>query len=706
MLSPKDLLNFLRVKAMRPLSFREICDKLKLSSPERRLLRKLVKQLVASGDMVKTRSGLYGLPQEMSLITGHFEAHRDGFGFVIQDKPGQRDIFIPARKTLGAMDNDRVVARIENAEKRDGRVVRIIQRAHTKITGIFESDRTGFYVRPKKRSVQFDLYIPASEKGRAKDGDPVIAEVVSYPTESRPAAGRIIKVLKSPETPREDVEAIIEGLHLPKRFSAEVLKEARSLSMTEKPGSLARKDLRDIVTMTIDGERARDFDDAVSIRKKKDGWTLWVHIADVGYFVEWGSLLDEDARARGTSVYFPDHVIPMLPKELSEDLCSLKPGVERFAFSVELDFDSSGSRTDASFYPSLIVSNERMTYSSVKKIILDRDAHERERYQHITHDLDLMSELAGLIKDKRSKRGSLDFDLPEPEVLLDIQGNPEAIVAAERTFAHMLIEEFMIAANEAVAEYLESKGVPSLYRIHEEPDLSKMQDVARAVRPLGISVSATGLKPQDFAQILSSARRKKDFAGSVKEEILNHIILRSLKQARYSTLNVGHFGLASKSYTHFTSPIRRYPDLVVHRILRELIGSGRLDSESSGMLASILPDIASSSSMAERRADEAEMDVVAAMKAWFMRDKIGDEFEGRVISVAQHGLKIRLIDFYIEGFLHVSYMNDDYYQYDEKNICLTGLHKKRRFAIGSSMNVRIDRVDIEEREIVLGMAGK
>ncbi|MBN2655092.1 MAG: ribonuclease R, partial [Nitrospirae bacterium] len=557
----------------------------------------------------------------------------------------------------------------------------------------------------KKRSVQFDLYIPGAEKGKAKDGDFVIAEVVSYPTESRPAAGRIIKVLKSPETPAEDIEAIIEGLHLPKRFSHEVLSEARSLKMSEKPGSLTRKDLRDLLTVTIDGERAKDFDDAVSIKKKKDGWKLWVHIADVGYFVEWDSALDAEARSRGTSVYFPDRVIPMLPKELSEDLCSLKPNLERFAFSVEIDFDSSGARSGASFYPSLIVSNERMTYTSVKKIVVDHDAGERKKYAHVSDDLDLMAELAGLIKDKRAKRGSLDFDLPEPEVLLDIRGNPEAIIASERSFAHMLIEEFMIAANEVVAEFLEHKGVPSLYRIHEEPDLSRMQDVSRAVRPLGVSVPGSGLKPSDFASILNSARRKKDFSGSVEEEILNHIILRSLKQARYSTVNVGHFGLASASYTHFTSPIRRYPDLVVHRILRELLTSKKLEPSVTGTLNNILPEIASSSSMAERRADEAEMDVIAAMKAWFMKDKVGDEFEGRVISVAQHGLKIRLRDFYVEGFLHVSYMTDDYYQYDEKNICLFGLHKKRRFAIGSSIKVRIDRVDLQDREIVLGMAG-
>lgn len=701
-----EIKEFLKQKAMRPVSFTDICDRMKLSSPERRSMRRTIRQMVDSGEIMRTRTGCYGLPDEMNLITGYFEAHRDGFGFVIQEKPNERDIFIPARKTLGAMDNDRVVARIENAEKRDGRIVRIIERAHTRIAGIFEADRTGFYVRPKKRAVQFDLYIPGSEKGSAKDGDMVIAEVVAYPTETRPAAGRVVKVLKRPVSPREDVEAIIEELHLPKRFPHDALVEARSLRMEEDPGAMLRRDLRDMTTFTIDGEKARDFDDAVSIKKKRNGYTLWVHIADVGYFVKWDTPLDTEARDRGTSVYFPDRVIPMLPKELSEELCSLKPEVERFAFSVEMDFDSQGRRTRASFYPSTIVSNERMTYTSVKKIVVDNDSNERKKYEHILDDLDMMSELAGLIKDVRAKRGSLDFDLPEPEVLLDIQGNPEAIVASERNFAHMMIEEFMVAANEAVAEFIEAQAVPSLYRIHEEPDISKMQDVSKMLRVLGVSAGRSVMQPRDFSGVLNSARRKKDFAGSVKEEILNHIILRSLKQARYSTINVKHFGLASKCYTHFTSPIRRYPDLVVHRILRELLTDRRLSDARMSELNNILPDIAFSSSRTERRAADAEMDVIAAMKAWFMKDRIGEEFEGRVISVAQHGLKIRLKDFYVEGFLHVSYMTDDYYQYDEKNISLAGLHKKRSFSIGSSIIVRIDRVDIEEREIALGMADR
>ncbi|MCE5311964.1 MAG: ribonuclease R [Nitrospiraceae bacterium] len=702
----KEIKEFLRHKARRPMGFKDICDRMKLSSPERRSLRRIIRQMVESGEIMRTRSGCYGLPEEMNLVNGYFEAHRDGFGFVIQEQPGERDIFIPARKTLGAMDNDRVVARIENVDKRDGRIVRIIERAHTKIAGIFESDRTGFYVRPKKRSAQFDLYIPHAERAGAKDGDLVIAEVVSYPTEMRPASGRIVKVLRRPVSPREDVEAIIEEMHLPKRFPHDALAEARSLRMESRPGSHRRKDLKKLTTFTIDGEHAKDFDDAVSIRKNSDGYTLWVHIADVGFFVKWNSTLDMEARERGTSVYFPDRVIPMLPKELSEELCSLKPSVERFAFSVEMDFDDRGRRKRAAFYPSVIISNERMTYTSVKKIVIDKDADERKKYEHILSDLDMMAELAGLIKVLRAKRGSLDFDLPEPEVLLDIQGNPEAIVAVERNFAHIMIEEFMISANEAVAEFIEEQAAPSLYRIHEEPDLSKMQEAAKMAKLFGISAGRSGMLPRDFSSMLSAGRRKKGFAGSVQEEILNHIILRSLKQARYSTINVGHFGLASKSYTHFTSPIRRYPDLVVHRVLRELLLHGALSDKRIAELTNMLPDIAFSSSRTERRAADAEMDVIAAMKAWFMKERVGEEFEGRVISVAQHGLKIRLKDFYVEGFLHVSYMTDDYYQYDEKGMALSGRHSKKSFSIGSSIDVRIDRVDIEEREIVLGMAGR
>jgi ribonuclease R len=387
----------------------------------------------------------------------------------------------------------------------------------------------------------------------------------------------------------------------------------------------------------------------------------------------------------------------MLPKELSEDLCSLRPKVERFAVTVEMEFDKDGERLSRRLYPSIIISDERMTYTSVKKILVDRDTKEREKYNYLLNEFEIMGELCNTLKDRRLKRGSLDFDLPEPEVLLDIQGNPEAIIKAERNFAHMIIEEFMVAANEAIAEYFESHGVPGLYRIHEGPESTKVDEIISVINSFETLKGRKTMKAKDLSNLVKQIR------GLPEEEIINLMILRSLKQARYSAVNVGHFGLASECYTHFTSPIRRYPDLVIHRILREVLMKKHLADKRIQELKSILPEVAFHSSRMERQSEEAERAVLDAMRVWFMKDKAGEEFEGKVVSVTPSGLKIRLKDFYVEGFLHVSYMTDDFYRYDEKSLSLYGIHKKKRFSIGKELKVRIDRVDIEEREIIFGI---
>jgi ribonuclease R len=697
MLTKEFIISFFKDKVSNPLSFKEIARSLKLSHPESRRLKKYLRELVKDGEIVRTRKGLYGPIEEMNLVTGRFEMHKEGYGFVISERPGERDIFVPARATLGAMDNDRVVVRIENRKKREGSIVRILQRAHTRIAGTFESGRYGFYVRPKKRSIPFDILVAPGKRNNAKNGDTVIAEIIDYPTDKRPPTAKIIKVLKKPKTPLDEVELIIDELNLPRRFPHDVIEEARSLYTKSPESEQKRKNLRNLKTVTIDGERAKDFDDAISIEKKNNIYKLWVHIADVGFFVRWNSLIDLEARKRGTSVYFPDRVIPMLPKELSEDLCSLKPNVDRYAFTVEIDIDNKGNRVNRKFYPSIINSNERMTYTTVKKILVDQEEKERNRYDYLLRDFELMGELCNILKSKRMKRGSLDFDLPEPEVLLDIQGNPEAIIKAERNFAHRIIEEFMICANEAVAEYLESLDVPNIYRVHEEPDPTKIDEIFKIVNTLGILKAYKGIKAKDFSNILDIIR------DTPEEEIINHLILRSLKRARYSTINVGHFGLASKSYSHFTSPIRRYPDLVVHRILREVLTKKYLSEKRIKELESILPEIAFHSSVTERQADEAEMAVLEAMRVWFMRNRLGESFEGRVISVTPYGLKIRLKDVFIDGFLHVSFMTDDFYQYDENTMTLYGIKRKKRFSIGKDVTVRVERVDMEEREVIFGL---
>lgn len=695
----KEIINsFFKERVSKPLSFQEIVRLLKLSSSESRRLKKILREMVKEGDIIRTRKGLYGPSTEMNLLIGRFEMHKEGYGFVILEKPGQRDIFVPARATLGAMDNDRVVVRVENKSKREGSIVRILKRAHTTIAGTFELGRYGFYVKPKKTIFPFDILVAPKKKGNAKNGDRVIAEIIDYPTDKRPPTARILKVLKKPESPRDEVELIIDELSLPKKFPHNVLEEAKALYAISPQLEVKqkRKDLRDLKTVTIDGERARDFDDAISIKRLNGAFKLWVHIADVGYFVGWDSLIDLEARKRGTSVYFPDRVIPMLPKELSEDLCSLKPKVNRYAFTIEMDIDDKGNRINTKFYPSIINSNERMTYTSVKKILVDNDEREKKRYNYLLDEFQLMAELCHILKEKRLSRGSLDFDLPEPEVLLDIQGNPEAIIKAERNFAHMIIEEFMISANEAVAEYLESLNVPNIYRVHEEPDPTKLEEVLRIINALGI-IKTGRIRARDFSEIVRLVKNRPE------EEIINHLILRSLKRARYSTVNVGHFGLASSSYSHFTSPIRRYPDLVVHRILREVLVKKHLSDKRVKELEDILPEIAFHSSMTERQADEAEMAVLDAMRVWFMKDMVGEIFEGRIVSVTPYGLKIRLKDYFVDGFLHVSFMTDDFYQYDENTISLCGIKKKRIFSIGNELKVRIEKVNMEDKEIIFSM---
>jgi ribonuclease R len=699
MLNKETVSAFFKEKTSRPLLFKDIVRLMDLSKPEARALKRVLRDMLRDGEIVLNRKGLYGPAEEMNLATGYFEAHRDGYGFVISEKPGERDFFIPPKGTLGAMKGDRVMVRVENWKKREARIIRVLERAYAKVLGIFDITKTGSFVKPKDKSVPFDLYVAPQDRGNAKNRDMVIAEIISYPTDKRPPSAKIVKIVEKPETPKAEVELIVDEFSLPRRFPKTAVEEAKLLhaKATDEHRHEKRKDLRDLSTVTIDGERAKDFDDAVSVALTDHGYKLWVHIADVGFYVPWDSALDLEAKRRGTSVYLPDRVIPMLPKELSEDLCSLRPKVDRNAFTVEIDFDRFGRKINARFYPSLISSNERMTYTSVRKILIDNDSRERAKYDYLLKDFELMGELCSVLRARRFERGSLDFDLPEPEVLLDLQGNPEAILRAERNFAHIIIEEFMVAANEAVAEHIENLGVPCIYRIHEEPDPLKLEDVLRVVRQF----SRTGGRPltaKDFSGILKSIK------GTPQEEIINYLVLRSLKQARYSATNVGHFGLASTSYTHFTSPIRRYPDLVVHRILREVLSKKTLSDRRMKELEPLLHDIAFSSSRTERTADAAEFQVIKAMRAWFMKDKAGEIVKGRIVGITPYGMRIRLHEWYVEGFLHVSFMTDDFYQYNDRTMRLHGRHTNRSLKIGQELTVRVDRVDLEEREIIFGLA--
>jgi ribonuclease R len=385
----------------------------------------------------------------------------------------------------------------------------------------------------------------------------------------------------------------------------------------------------------------------------------------------------------------------MLPKALSENLCSLKPKVLRLSFTVEMDFSREGERIDVRFYPSAIKSNERMTYTDVKKILIDNDQDLRAKYDYLLENFETMAELTEILRHRRLARGSLDFDLPEPEVLLDIMGNPEDIVVAERNFAHMIIEEFMIAANEAVAEFLYEKGVPSIYRVHAEPEPDKLEEVVKVLRAVTGS-RYRKMSPSELPKVLVSVR------DTPLEDLINYIVLRSLKQARYSTENIGHFGLASKCYTHFTSPIRRYPDLVVHRVLRQVLSGKSLPMKESKW-EELLQEIAFHSSRTERVADDVEREAVKALRAWFMKDKVGEEFDAKVVSVSPYSLRVRLKDYFVEGIIHVSYMGDDYYIFDEQHLQLKGKRTKKQYRLGDEIKVKVLRVDLVEREVIFGI---
>jgi ribonuclease R len=627
----------------------------------------------------------------MNLITGEFQGHRDGYGFILPEKSGEADLFIPRRKTMGAMSGDRVIARVESLKRRDGAIIKILERARTRIIGKLCHEKGSYYVTPKGKNLPFDVLVSGNRKG-AKSGNLVLVELTSYPTPTRPPEGRVLKVLPDAENPGVEIEMIIEEHSLPRRFAAPVLKEAKGLSPTIRLGS--RVDCRGLKTVTIDGEDAKDFDDAISIKKIKGGFILYVHIADVSHYVTWESGIDREARERGTSVYFPGQVIPMLPETLSNNLCSLLPRTDRFAFTVEMHVSTAGKVMKKRFYPSVINSNERLTYTAVGRMLVDHDPVERERYDYLMQDLETMGELYEILKRSRVKRGSLDFDLPEPYILLDLQGSPEAIMKTERNVSHMMIEEFMIAVNEAVSSTIEGLDVPSLYRVHEPPDSAKLDELRPILKAFGIQTRGAGAS--DFRSIL------KKIKGRAEGPLLNMLMLRSLKQAKYSTKNTGHFGLASKSYTHFTSPIRRYPDLVVHRVLKEVLSGKGLSVRSRSYLESSLPAIAAHSSATERTAEEAEREIVRALRTWFMKDKVGNVYHGFVTSVNPRGLRIQLKEIFVEGYLRVSSMSDDYYIFDEERFRLIGRRRKRSFSMGDEIRVRVESVDVEEREINFG----
>ncbi len=727
----------------------------------------------------KAKGNAANVPSARNLVTGRLIGHRDGYGFVVPDAPMEgtdQDIFIPRDGVGSALHGDRVEVQVVRTRpdwrarrkggeppklRVEGRVVRVLERAQRTVVGEFRAGPCGNYVLPYDRRIPHEILIPSGQEippnggaGAARDrqfgGESegrrrpmmeasgahaldhmmVDVEITRFPTPSAPGRGRVIEILGRRDDFGVDVEIIIRKYHLPHRFPPEVLREAEAAPQTlEELHLKGRRDLRQLPIVTIDGETAKDFDDAVYVERRGPGYLLHVHIADVAHYVRPGTALDREARLRGTSVYFPDRAVPMLPLELSNGICSLNPRQDRLVMSVLMEMDSQGRLVEAELVPGLIHSAERMTYTAVRDVLAGQPAA-LERYAALAEKFRCMAELAQILNRRRYERGSIDFDLPEPEIEFDRLGRMIGVTRSERNIAHRLIEEFMLAANECVAGALESLAVPTLFRIHEKPDPQKVLEFEEIAATFGYSL---GIKVPSVERHRVRAREERErhprfheqlrkgeldimprhyqrltkrLEGKPEERILSYLMLRSLKQARYSEENEGHFALAAPTYTHFTSPIRRYPDLIVHRILKAVLEQhgGQLRyrpgakastprrARMSPISLEELHALAVETSEAERRAQDAERELLELKKIAFMSERLGDEFDGLIISLIKQGFFVELTDLFVEGFVPLDSLGDRYV-YRESLRAIVGKDSKRAFRLGQRVRVRLDRID-------------
>lgn len=691
------ILSYMRDDAYKPLKFDELYTVLDVPSEDRKALQSILEQLLEEGLILKTRKDRYAVPERLGMIVGRFQGNAKGFGFVIPDN-GTEDIFISASDLNGAMNGDRVMARLSHAQSRDrhreGEIIKIIEHVNKTIVGKFEmSDNFGFVI-PDHIRLSGDIFIPKNFINNAQKDQKVVVEITKWPEKNRNAEGRIIEILGYEGEQGVDVMSIIRAYNIPYEFSQEVLDEANSLPLEVSEEDLnGRKDLRNLRMVTIDGEDARDLDDAVSIEILPDNkYRLGVHIADVTHYVREGSFLDNEALLRGTSVYFPDRVIPMLPKELSNNICSLNANQDRLAFSVMMEIDANGNVVDHDIFESVINIDERMNYSDVYKILEENDTELKQRYNEHIQDFENMKALSLILGDKRRKRGSVDFEFDEAKILVDEEGKTIDIIRNKMTIANKLIEEFMLLCNEVVSEHFFWIGIPFVYRIHEDPDPGKMESLSLILGTFGYKLKGyRDIHPRALQDVLNQIK------GKPEEKAISMTILRSMQKARYSDIHDWHFGLAAEYYSHFTSPIRRYPDLIIHRIMKEQI-NGRLDDKRTQHYKEILHDITQNCSERERAAQDAERDIEDMKKAEFMRDKIGEEFEGVISSITNFGMFVEL-DNTIEGLVRLSTMDDDYYNYNERALCLIGERTKKIYRIGDQVKVQLVKASIENRQI-------
>lgn len=704
------LLDFMREEAYKPLTVSELEEALGIEDASE--FRDFVKTLVymeEKGMVVRTRSNRYGVPEKMNLVRGQVSAHAKGFAFVIPDEPGLDDIFIPPGEINDAMNGDTVLVRVSSRRsgaRPEGSIVRILERGMTQVVGTYTESKNFGFVIPDDKKINGDIFIPKYASMGAVEGHKVVVKITEYPEGRMSAEGEVLQILGHKNDPGVDILSIIHKHQIPTDFPDEVLEQARNVpdSISEKDLE-NRRDLRNETIVTIDGADAKDLDDAVTVKKLPNGnYKLGVHIADVSHYVTEGSPIDREAFKRGTSVYLVDRVIPMIPHRLSNGICSLNPHVDRLTLSCEMEINDKGTVVNYEIFPSVIRSTERMTYSDVNKILVDQDEELREKYRELVPMFETMAELAAILRKKRFARGAIDFDFKEAQVLVDDEGHPVDVVIRERSVAEKLIEEFMLVANETVAEHFYWMEVPFIYRIHEDPKEDKLHNFFEFITNFGLVVhgTANSVHPRALQEILDEVR------GKPEEMVVSTVMLRSMQQAKYYEECLGHFGLSTRFYTHFTSPIRRYPDLIVHRLIHTYLIDGKIDPATQSKWEERLPEIASHTSKTERRAVDAERETDDLKKAEFMVDKIGEEFDGIISSVTSFGLFVELPNT-IEGLVHVSYMVDDYYHYDERQYAMIGERTGNVFRIGDEIRVRVINVNIEERAVdfeIVGMKPK
>ncbi|HEX5108527.1 MAG TPA: ribonuclease R [Vicinamibacterales bacterium] len=704
---PDDLLQTIRDHVHHPATARELARLLRVPREDRKTFSRQLKALADRGELVRIRGNRFGLPEKMDLVVGRLTTNPAGFGFVVPELAGrdeQKALYIAAANLTEAMHGDRVVARIERRTEKgfEGRILKILERSQQAIVGRFEADSGGRgYVVPFDRRVLADVQVSSGEGISAEPGQMVVVEITRWPTATRGPMGRIVEVLGRIDEPGVDTRIVIRKFHIPDVHPEEAIEEARRLgSSVKERDTRGRTDFRNTTTVTIDGEHARDFDDAITIERLANGnYWLGVHIADVSHYVREGSALDEEAYERGTSVYFPERAVHMFPSELATGLCSLNPNVDRLVQSCLMEVDPKGQVRRYEMHDGVINSDARMTYTAVNAILTDRDEETIEKYRDLVPMFEEMRGLFEILHARRRRRGAIDFDLPETEVVLSEFGEIEAILPSERNIAHRIIEEFMLLANETVAADLEKRAMPALHRVHEAPDLKKVAEFEAFITTLGYSLALTGAtpRPKDFQRLIDRMK------GTPEERPIAALMLRTMQKARYDAVSLGHFGLAAEHYTHFTSPIRRYPDLVVHRMLRESRG-GPVAEPRRAELEEELPEIARHTSEMERRADDAERELLQWKKVRFMADKVGDEFDGYITGVAQFGLFVELIEHFVEGLVHVSSMADDYYRFVEQQHVLRGENTRKIYRLGDKVKVQVVRVDLERRQVDLGLS--